>query len=308
MNLILRLYRDEEDYWRIRAFLREVFLLNNRLEKSWQVYRFDYCRWHVFMNISHNKLKEAVAIWETAAGRVAGVVNLEGTGEIFIQAHPGYQTPELEEEMIEFAEKTYAITGPNGQRTTQIWAHEDDRIRRNILLARGYSKNEWPEFQRRRPLSRSIDNPTIPSGYSVRSLGDKEELPARSMVSWRAFHPDAPDSDYEGWEWYLNVQRAPLYRRDLDLVAVAPDGELASFCTVWFDDVTRTGAFEPVGTAPKYQKLGLGKAVMTAGLQRLKHLGATLATVSSFTPPAHALYSSMGFKEHSLLEPWRVEL
>ena len=141
----------------------------------------------------------------------------------------------------------------------------------------------------------------------MRSLGDKEELPARSMLSWRAFHSEAPDSEYEGWDWYLNVQRAPLYRRDLDIVAVASEGELASFCTVWFDDVTRTGAFEPVGTSPKYQKMGLGKAVMTEGLQRLKRLGATLATVSSFTPPAHALYSSMGFKDYSILEPWRNE-
>ncbi len=148
----------------------------------------------------------------------------------------------------------------------------------------------------------------MPSGYSVRSLGDKEELPARTLVSWRAFHPDAPDSDYEGWDWYLNIQRAPLYRRDLDIVAVAPGGELAYFCTVWFDDVTRTGAFEPVGTAPNHQQRGLGKAVMVEGLNRLKHLGATLATVSSFTPPAHALYSSMGFTDYSLLEPWRVDL
>ncbi len=65
------------------------------------------------MNINHNKLEEAVALWETADGRVAGVVNPEGTGEIFIQAHPGYQTLELEEEMIEFAEKTYTKTGPS---------------------------------------------------------------------------------------------------------------------------------------------------------------------------------------------------
>ncbi|GMQ78603.1 MAG: hypothetical protein BMS9Abin02_1124 [Anaerolineae bacterium] len=308
MNLTLRMYRNEEDYWRIRAFLRGVYLLNNRLEKSWQVYRFDYCRWHVFMNIVHYKLEEAVAIWETADGRVAGVVNPEGMGEIFIQAHPGYQTPELEEEMVEFAENNLAQPGPDGMRTLQIWAHEDDRIRRNILQGRGYKKSEWPEFQRRHPLSNIDYKPTIPPGYSVRSLGDKEELPARSMVSWRAFHPDAPDNDYEGWDWYSNVQRAPLYRRDLDIVAVAPEGELASFCTVWFDDVTRTGAFEPVGTAPTYQKMGLGKAVLAEGLNRLKHLGATLATVSSFTPPAHALYSSMGFNEYSLLEPWKVEL
>jgi ribosomal protein S18 acetylase RimI-like enzyme len=139
-------------------------------------------------------------------------------------------------------------------------------------------------------------------------LGDEKELPARSLVSWRAFHPNEPDDHYEGWTWYLNVQRAPLYRRDLDLVAVAPGGEFASFCTVWFDDVNRMGVFEPVGTAPAHQRRGLGKAVMCEGLRRLKHLGATLATVGSYSNEAGALYASLGFTEYDLLERWHIEL
>jgi mycothiol synthase len=147
----------------------------------------------------------------------------------------------------------------------------------------------------------------LPKGYTLRALGDAAELPARSWVSWKAFHPDEPDEAYDGWTWYPNVQRAPLYRRDLDLVAVAPNGELASFCTVWFDDVTRTGAFEPVGTAPAHQRRGLGKAVMVEGLRRLQRMGATLVTVGSYETAAHALYASVGFTEVDLCTPWLKE-
>ena len=117
----------------------------------------------------------------------------------------------------------------------------------------------------------------------------RDELPARSWLSWKVFHPDEPDEKYQGWEWYKNVQRVPLYRRDLDIVAVAEDGELAAFCTVWFDDVTRTAVFEPIGTHPNHQKRGLGKAVMSEGLRRAQRLGATLATVSSYST-AHTRY------------------
>ena len=46
MGLSMRTAREQDDYWRIREFLREVFLLNGRRELSWQAYRFDYCRWH----------------------------------------------------------------------------------------------------------------------------------------------------------------------------------------------------------------------------------------------------------------------
>ena len=58
--------------------------------------------------------------------------------------------------------------------------------------------------------------------------------------------------------------------RTYRIVAVAPSGEFAAFCTVWFDDVTRTGAFEPVGTAPAHRRRGLGKAVMCEGVPSLR--------------------------------------
>mgnify|MGYP003524653167 CR=1 FL=1 len=52
---------------------------------------------------------------------------------------------------------------------------------------------------------------------------------------------------------------------------------------------------------------GLGKALMCEGLRRAARLGATLASVSSYSAPAHALYESVGFTEYDLSEPWRRE-
>ena len=50
MKLTMRPYGGEDDYWRIREFLREVFLRNGRREWTWQVARLDYWRWHVAAN------------------------------------------------------------------------------------------------------------------------------------------------------------------------------------------------------------------------------------------------------------------
>ncbi len=144
----------------------------------------------------------------------------------------------------------------------------------------------------------------IPPGFTIRSLGRCEELPARSWASWRGFHPDEPDEKYEGWEWYRNIQRCPLYRRDLDIVAAAPDGAIASFCTIWYDDVTRTAYYEPVATAPEYQRLGLGRACLLEGLRRLQHLGCLLAFVNSEEEGPQRFYHSVGFDEHDVLRAW----
>jgi GNAT superfamily N-acetyltransferase len=308
MNLHMRTYQDENDYWHIRAFLRDVFLLNGRREQSWQAYRFDCWRRHSIENLIQGPLEETVYLWETSGGQIAALLNPEGPGEVYLQVHPSLRTPELEEEMITVAEQHLATPAPGGRQTLRVWCSEEDTQRQEILMHHGYGRSDWPEFQRRRSFEVPLPNPPAPAGYTVRALGGVEELPARSWASWKAFHPNEPDDAYQGWEWYANIQHAPLYRRDLDMVAVTPNGEVASFCTAWFDDVTRTGAFEPVGTVPAHQRRGLGKVVMAEGLRRLARLGATLATVGSYNAPAHALYASMGFVDYDLSEPWAKNL
>ena len=300
-------YQLEEDYWRIREFLREVSLHNCRHDFSWSLLRWDYWRWHVNENIFHMKLEDVVTLWELN-GQIVAVLNPDHDDEAFFQIHPAFHGDIPVSEMLDVAEQKLPKKNDQGKKELIVWVNATDDSTKQLFAERGYARSKFlAEYMRRRFLSDSLPDSITPNGYSVRALGDERELPARSWLSWKAFHPNEPDEKYEGWEWYKNVQRVPLYRRDLDIVAVAEDGELAAFCTVWFDDVTRTAVFEPVGTHPNHQKRGLGKAVMSEGLRRAQRLGATLATVNSYSPGAHALYESMGFTEFDLLEPWIKE-
>jgi ribosomal protein S18 acetylase RimI-like enzyme len=307
MKLNMRKYRCEEDNECIRQFLRDVFLSNYRREYSWPLYRWDYWRWHVNANIFKFNLEAAVFLWETPDGKLAAVLNPEGTGEAFLQIHPDFRSPELEVSMMSVAETQFATTRPGGKQHLRLWAHANDTLRRDILQKRGYSLQGNPEFQRRRSMEIPISAVPLTEGYTFRSQGDESELPARSWASWKAFHPDEPEEKYQGWEWYRNVKLAPLYQHNLDLVAATPSGEIAAFCTLWFDELTRTAAFEPVGTHPDHQRKGLGKALMTEGLRRVEALGATLVTVNSASEVAGALFASVGFTEYDLSEPWQKE-
>lgn len=304
MKPTMRNYQTEEDYWCIREFLREVSILNDRHDFAWSLLRWDYWRWHVNENIYHLKLEDVVTLWE-ADGHIVAVLNADCPGEAFFQIHPAYHGLELISEMLDVAEQKLPNKKDDGKQELITWVNAEDAIHKDILTRRGYVRSKFSaEHMRSRPFSQPIPDSVAPGGYTVRALGDESELPARSWLSWKAFHPDEPDEKYQGWEWYRNIQRVPLYRRDLDIVAVAADGELAAFCTVWFDDITRTAVFEPVGTHPNHQKRGLGKAVMSEALRRAQRLGATLATVSSYSAGAHALYESMGFTDVDILEPW----
>lgn len=293
-------YENEADYWRIRAFLRDVMIANDLRQWSWHVARLDYWRWHVMDN--SDAIADMAFMWQTSDNEIAAVLVAEEMGQVYFQVHPAHRNAALEAQMLDTAE---AHLLEDNQLV--VHAHSEDTARSEMLQSRGYVRGEWAEYQWRRDLDAPIPSVSAASGYTVRSMGDTHENPARSWCSWRAFHPDEPDSAYDGHEWFaLNFQRQPLYRRDLDLIAV-PDGdpfEVAAFTTIWYDDVTRTGYFEPVGTAPEHQRRGLARALLTEGLGRVQRLGGKRAFVGGYSVAANALYRSVFSGNHDIAVPW----
>ncbi len=54
---------------------------------------------------------------------------------------------------------------------------------------------------------------------------------------------------------------------------ISDANEVASFTTFWYDELNKIGILEPVGTIPKYRKMGLGKAVIYEAIKRVKDKG-----------------------------------
>jgi ribosomal protein S18 acetylase RimI-like enzyme len=132
-----------------------------------------------------------------------------------------------------------------------------------------------------------------PDGYTVRSFAGEKEIASRVAAHRSAFHPSRMTI-----EKHRRAMASPLYRQDLDIVAVGPDGQVASYALVWFDDVNRKGLFEPVGTHADHRRRGLSRCVIQEGLRRLRALGATLAYVNSNVDDvaSNALYAACGFE------------
>jgi mycothiol synthase len=288
----MRRYRDDNDFWRMRSFLREIFLLNNRLERSWSLPRLDYWRWHFIKTCESPPMEEVTFLWETADGQLAAMLHPIFKGEPYLHIHPEFRSAELENEMLACAEQHLHMTDSAGRRTLYALADEDDDLRAKVFEARGYTYRDKPVYRWRRDLDAPLPEVRVAPGYKIRSMGNAREYESRAWASWRAFHPDEPDEGFDGGDWYANLQSAPLYRRDLDIVAEAPNGEIAAFSTIWYDDVTRSAVCVLVGTAPEHQRRGLGKAVITEGLRRLQQMGGTRAFANGFDPPANALYRS----------------
>lgn len=96
MKLKMRQYQGEDDFWKVREFLRHTMLLNDLKQLNWPVARWDYWRWHGILNCGMDPLEGSIYIWETPEGEIAAVINPEEHGWVFFHVHPAYRTDALE--------------------------------------------------------------------------------------------------------------------------------------------------------------------------------------------------------------------
>lgn len=97
-----------------------------------------------------------------------------------------------------------------------------------------------------------------------------------------------------------------LYNPALDLAVETADGEVVAYSLYWFDPVTKVGLVEPVRVEDAFQRQGLAKAMLTAGLERLAAQGAHRAKIGFESDAAGALYQSIGFQPTSTATWYRT--
>src|SRR5690349_16747245 len=129
MKSTYRSYRTEDDFWRMREFLRQVFVLNGCRQRSWHVARLEYARWHTCLNCAGVRLEDVAFLWEEA-GEIIGMLMPDGgPGEAHASVHPTLRTPELEEQMLDVAEEHLATIEADGSRNLVVWVPERDELR-----------------------------------------------------------------------------------------------------------------------------------------------------------------------------------
>jgi mycothiol synthase len=298
-------YDPSRDFLRVRDFLASTIRRHGTLF-TWDISRWNYARHFV---VPYRGGREGIGAWEDrlgiweADGAIAGVVNGEipGPGIAFLQLDPRHEA--ILGDMISHAEQRFAVNRV-GRLQVTIAVHDPfhDRFG-DRLAARGFQPSAGePEWMSERPI-RGAEAVALPPGFCLRSMADNDNVEARRTVLGLAFGHADP-AEWVTPETYRELQRAPDYRKDLDLYVVAPDGAFAACCIAWPDPVNRVGTFEPVGTHPAYRRLGLGRAVIMEGINRLAALGATRAWVGS----GQAFYGAIGFAKKYKEMTWIKQL
>ncbi len=134
----------------------------------------------------------------------------------------------------------------------------------------------------------------LPPGFRFADMS-QGDIGAEARVK---LHQHVWNSAKHTLEAYGRLQAAPLYRPDLDVMVVAPSGELACYALGWFDPGSRTGLMEPVGTHQAFRRQGLGKRLIRELTRRMGALGAQKITIGSYekNQASTGLYQSAGYR------------
>lgn len=177
--------------------------------------------------------------------------------------------------------------------TLYVSLREPHADRVTLLAQHGFAPAAWSMVHMARPLDDIIPEPQLPPGFALRPLDGGCEVEAYVRLHRAAF-----GTGNMTIPWRRRTLDAPEYVPELDVVVVAPDGELAAFCLCWLNAATRQGQVEPLGVHPQHQALGLGRATLLDALWRLQAHGAAEALVYTYSDdaPAIRLYSGAGFR------------
>jgi GNAT superfamily N-acetyltransferase len=297
MRLTSRFYETERDLQQ----MQDLLMKGRSQTDDWRYMHVGEMTFRSFMVYCHLDPREHIRLWHNDGGELVGYAVLGEDPSFDWQVLPKYEWTGIETEAIGWAE-TYLTE--LRKRDVKQWsgslvsgARQDNGRRRMFLGQHGFRySGEFAEVNMLRSLDEPIPEPLLPTGYQVRGVAETGEISKRAAAHREVWQPwtDGNISD----EDYAYFMRLPAYYRDLDVVAVAPDGAITAFVNVWIDPVNRIGELGSVGAVPAYRRQGLTRAVLLEGLRRLKAHGMERACVSTGVSniPAIRLYQSIGFE------------
>ncbi len=207
--------------------------------------------------------------------------------EYVVDPHHREADPEIGRRLVEAA---LEVVRAEGGGHVHLWVPKptelSDRVAEGAGLRRGREL-----LQMRRPLPA---DPAPP--LAVRPFEPGQDEAAWLEVNNRAFHWHPEQG---GWD--LETLRSRQSQPWFDPTAILlheRDGKLAGFCwTKIHDDPARLGEIYVVAVDPGYQGLGLGRALVLAGLDHLYRRGIREAMLytDADNAPAVRLYEKLGF-------------
>jgi len=249
-------------------------------------------------------------LWEDADGKLIGFGQLWFHAEattpdafLWYKVHPDARAGDLDDQILAWgAQRARQGGAERGVRLKLVAvAHASDPARIATLERNGFAVARY--FRRMtRPLDAPIAVPQLPEGFRL-AVGPHDPQ------SWAALYNESFVDHWNHAPWtaaeVAHWQGDEHYRGDLDLVALAPDGTPAAFCWASIHPEENAlkrrndGQIGLLGTRRGFRSIGLGRAMLLAGMRALRAAGTdtVLLGVDADSPTgATRLYERVGMR------------
>lgn len=271
-----------QEFYDIIEFLKKYGATG--YNKNWHWARWEWLLGH--MGLDESTLPK-IGLFRNN-GKIVGLVTHDMRTAVYILCKTEYGF--IKPQMVDFARKSLSCEG-----ISSIYVDENDIELISIVEAEGYSQTSNSEYvlelDCNEKHSYSLDDDfNFTDYYTTKNLTKYVEVIHKGFEN-------------EGSPMHIteaDIPERPHYNPKLALFAVAPNGEYAAHCGMWYSPDTEICYVEPVATIPEYRKRGLGKAVVLECINRCVEMGAKKALVIS----NQQFYYSLGFKDYSIHRLW----
>ena len=190
------------------------------------------------------------------------------------------------DQVAHVVERGLTVASEYGFGSVELEVDQSDDVMHEVLAGRGFTMKE------ENVLAEAWMSAAARPGIS--SLHDDYRLATRAETRQRPHHMSERNPAFVE----ERLLETSLYRPDLDLVVLDSDDNSAAYGLFWYDPETATGVVEPMRTNDEYQRQGLARHLLTAGVDMLAKAGAERISIGyePDNPASGHLYRSVGFE------------
>ena len=248
-----------------------------------------------------------IFLWEEN-GEILACILPDGEN-IYISIKSGYEY--LYRSILDYSEKKcLPLFHKEADDSVKFWVAANDSLTymQEALLDSGYTRYAEEDYDNcvfPQEISVCVD---LPEGFALLYGEDYEDEKNKWSACSLGFHPELESPDYRAnMNPYISRKNSSMYQDSFECIVTDKNAQtqndVCAYCFVYVDKETKTALIEPVSTREKYQRRGIGKAMMHGVMLRCKKMGIDKCYVNSFGW-RRKFYNAAGFSTEDSIGFW----
>ena len=305
----IRKFQPDKDLKNLETYLRNQYFENKNMS-SWLPERLHDLIYRMGAQEADGgrvRSMDYIFLWEED-GEIVACILPDGEN-IYISIKKGFE--HLFSAVLDYSERNcLPLFHREEDGSVKFWVAANDSLTymQEALRASGYTRYAVEDYDNYVYPLEACFPVDLPKGFRL-LYG---EAYTNEENKWNAlhlgFHPDHEDTDYKNsMNPYISRKNSSMYSDSFECIVVDenPRGEndVCAYCFVYVDMPSKTALIEPVSTREKYQRKGIGTAMMHGAILRCKEKGIEKCYVNSFGW-RREFYNAAGFTTEDSIGFW----